>query len=130
MLEKVGGGTQATRLKKLPKHRPLVKEPYNGVVEGSFYTDDIQRLRYQLLSDGVPVRATLSGPHDLKALSIPIAKGKFCHVTSLPENNEDLRTYVEHLQLLSHTPLQYRNENLPALTQRLLFCLLAEIGNT
>jgi len=125
LLERTGGVRQE-RLKKLPKHRPLVKEEFTEVKEGNFHTPDLQSLRLSLLADNWPVQATLSSPHDLKMLKIPIAKGKFCVITSIPENNEELRQYVQDLQLLTRVPLTYRNEGLPSLTQRMLLTLLAE----
>ncbi len=59
-------------------------------------------------------------------LKIPIAKAKFCCVTSIPENDEELRKFVEDLQILARVPLTYRQEGLPALTQRMLLTLLAQ----
>ena len=102
------------RLKKLPKLRPVVKEEFTEVKEGTFFTPDLHSLRLRLLAENHPVQATLSSPHELRMLKIPIAKGKFRCVTSVPENDEELRKFVEELQILARVSLTYRQDGLPA----------------
>ena len=125
LLEKTGE-VKKERLKKLPKLRPVVKDVFEEVKEGAFYTDDLHSLRLRLLAKNLPVQATLSSPHELRMLKVPIAKGKYCVITSRPENHDELHQFVEDLQLLTRVPLTYRQEGLPALTQRMLLTLLAQ----
>ena len=76
------------------------------------------------VSEGTPAKETLSAPFDLKTLQIPLAREKWCIITSLPESSEDLRNWLSELQLLTHTPCIYRGEGMPVLTQRMLIQLL------
>ena len=92
----------------------------------SFYSDDLDSLRLTLLQQGFAVRAALSAPHCLRALSIPIDKNKFCSIYSIPENAEELKEWVEKVQYTMEVPLSYRHEGLPATTLRVLIALLKE----
>ena len=124
LLQKTSG-VRKERLKRLPKHRPLVTDEFTEVKEGRFYAQDLRELRIKLLSENWPVQASLSSPHDIKTFENPIEKGIFCETKSIPENNFELPQFVENLQLLSHVPL-YRNEGMPALMQPMLLTLMAQ----
>ena len=125
MLEKAGG-VKEVRLKKESKPKPEVTEPFETVREGNFYHFDLPNLRIELLKEGYPVQATLSSPHCLKTLRIPLQKGVWCTVTTLPADHQELREYVERLSERTGLKLEYRNEGLPSLTLRLLKQLLKE----
>jgi 5-methylcytosine-specific restriction endonuclease McrA len=125
MLEKAGG-VKEVRLKKETKLKAEITEPFEEVREGNFYHFDLSNLRIELLKQGYPVQAILSSPHCLKSLRIPLSKGVWCTVSTLPADHQELRDYVQRLSELTGLKLEYHNEGLPSLTFRLLKQLLRE----
>ena len=120
------GGCPVERLKKAPRPKSVPEEPFTEVKEGLYYHENLDELRSQLLSAGHPVTASVSAPHQLKALRIPTFRGKFCVIQSVPENQQELKDFCERLSALANTEIPYRNESMPMCTQRCLLTLLQQ----
>jgi hypothetical protein len=124
MLEKTGGASKKTILKRSYKQKPPPVGEFTRVEEGLFWAHDLHALRIQLLEEGWPLRVGLTSPHDYRSLKVHMGKDKWCEIVAQPVENEELGSYVQRLAELTGLKLEYRGEGLPSLTFRLFQELL------